>query len=393
MSRHFLIGGAGGVAAYKTCELVRLLVKAGHSVEVAMTEAATHFVGPTTFQALSGNPVYLNQWDTRPDNGMAHIELTRRADAFLIAPATADLIARLAHGLCDDLISTLAAARTCPLIVAPAMNRQMWDNPPNQRNITRLVDDGVTVFGPGSGAQACGEVGDGRMLEAAELFDLLDGFFVPDSLAGRRVLLTAGPTYEAIDPVRGITNISSGKMGYALARACRDAGAEVTLVSGPTALPSPTGITVIPVQSAQHMLSAVEASLPGQHVFISVAAVADYRVANTSEHKLKKQDGGPPTLTLVENPDILASVAARADAPFCVGFAAESQNLLDFAEQKRTRKRVPLLVANLAQQAMGADDNEVVLLDDAGRHSLPRQSKDDTARAIVAHLARALASR
>lgn len=393
MSRHFLIGVAGGVAAYKTCELVRLLVKAGHSVEVAMTEAATHFVGPTTFQALSGNPVYLNQWDTRPDNGMAHIELTRRADAFLIAPATADLIARLAHGLCDDLISTLAAARTCPLIVAPAMNRQMWDNPPNQRNITRLVDDGVTVFGPGSGAQACGEVGDGRMLEAAELFDLLDGFFVPDSLAGRRVLLTAGPTYEAIDPVRGITNISSGKMGYALARACRDAGAEVTLVSGPTALPSPTGITVIPVQSAQHMLSAVEASLPGQHVFISVAAVADYRVANTSEHKLKKQDGGPPTLTLVENPDILASVAARADAPFCVGFAAESQNLLDFAEQKRTRKRVPLLVANLAQQAMGADDNEVVLLDDAGRHSLPRQSKDDTARAIVAHLARALASR
>lgn len=393
MSRHFLIGVAGGVAAYKTCELVRLLVKAGHSVEVAMTEAATHFVGPTTFQALSGNPVYLNQWDTRPDNGMAHIELTRRADAFLIAPATADLIARLAHGLCDDLISTLAAARTCPLIVAPAMNRQMWDNPPNQRNITRLVDDGVTVFGPGSGAQACGEVGDGRMLEAAELFDLLDGFFVPDSLAGRRVLLTAGPTYEAIDPVRGITNISSGKMGYALARACRDAGAEVTLVSGPTALPSPTGITVIPVQSAQHMLAAVEASLPGQHVFISVAAVADYRVANTSEHKLKKQDGGPPTLTLVENPDILASVAARADAPFCVGFAAESQNLLDFAEQKRTRKRVPLLVANLAQQAMGADDNEVVLLDDAGRHSLPRQSKDDTARAIVAHLARALASR
>lgn len=393
MSRHFLIGVAGGVAAYKTCELVRLLVKAGHSVEVAMTEAATHFVGPTTFQALSGNPVYLNQWDTRPDNGMAHIELTRRADAFLIAPATADLIARLAHGLCDDLISTLAAARTCPLIVAPAMNRQMWDNPPNQRNITRLVDDGVTVFGPGSGAQACGEVGDGRMLEAAELFDLLDGFFVPDSLAGRRVLLTAGPTYEAIDPVRGITNISSGKMGYALARACRDAGAEVTLVSGPTALPSPTGITVIPVQSAQHMLSAVEASLPGQHVFISVAAVADYRVANTSEHKLKKQDGGPPTLTLVENPDILASVAARADAPFCVGFAAESQNLLDFAEQKRTHKRVPLLVANLAQQAMGADDNEVVLLDDAGRHSLPRQSKDDTARAIVAHLARALASR
>lgn len=393
MSRHFLIGVAGGVAAYKTCELVRLLVKAGHSVEVAMTEASTHFVGPTTFQALSGNPVYLNQWDTRPDNGMAHIELTRRADAFLIAPATADLIARLAHGLCDDLISTLAAARTCPLIVAPAMNRQMWDNPPNQRNITRLVDDGVTVFGPGSGAQACGEVGDGRMLEAAELFDLLDGFFVPDSLAGRRVLLTAGPTYEAIDPVRGITNISSGKMGYALARACRDAGAEVTLVSGPTALPSPTGITVIPVQSAQHMLSAVEASLPGQHVFISVAAVADYRVANTSEHKLKKQDGGPPTLTLVENPDILASVAARADAPFCVGFAAESQNLLDFAEQKRTRKRVPLLVANLAQQAMGADDNEVVLLDDAGRHPLPRQSKDDTARAIVAHLARALASR
>ncbi len=389
--RHILLGVSGGVAAYKSCELVRLLTRAGHTVEVAMSEAATHFVGTATFQALSGHPVYTDPWDTRPDNGMAHIDLTRRADAMLIAPASADMLAKLAHGLCSDLIGTLAAARTCPLIVAPAMNKQMWDNPANQRNVAQLRADGITVFGPGNGEQACGEVGDGRMLEAADLADLVQGFFAPRLLAGRRVLLTAGPTFEAIDPVRGITNISSGKMGYALARACRDAGAEVTLVSGPTALAAPWGVNRIGVQGARDMQAAVEAQLPGQDVFIGVAAVADYRVANASEHKLKKNGGEPPALALVENPDILASVAARPEAPFCVGFAAESQNLLDFAEKKRKKKKLPLLVANLAQTAMGADDNEIILLDDAGQHPLPRMDKDDAAREIVAHLARLLA--
>ncbi len=392
MQRHFLVGVTGGVAAYKTCELVRLLVKAGHTVDVVMTEAATRFVGPTTFQALSGRPVFLSQWDERPSNAMAHIELTRRADAFLIAPATADMLAKLAHGLCDDLVSTLAAARTCPLIVAPAMNKQMWDNPPNQRNVTRLQADGVTVFGPGSGVQACGETGDGRMLEPEDLFDLLQGFFAGKLLAGRRVLLTAGPTFEAIDPVRGLTNISSGKMGYALARACRDAGAEVTLVSGPTALRTPYGIQCLNVRSARDMLAAVEAHVAMADVFISVAAVADYRPQVTSEHKLKKTEGGLPSIALTENPDILATVAARSDAPFCVGFAAESRDVLGYADEKRRRKNVPLLVANLAQSAMGADDNEVVLLDDSGQHPLPRMGKPDVARAIVSHLARLLRS-
>lgn len=390
MQRHFLVGVTGGVAAYKTCELVRLLVKAGHSVDVVMTEAATRFVGPTTFQALSGRPVFLSQWDERPSNAMAHIELTRRADAFLIAPATADMLAKLAHGLCDDLVSTLAAARTCPLIVAPAMNKQMWDNPPNQRNVTRLQADGITVFGPGSGAQACGETGDGRMLEPEDLFDLLQGFFAARVLAGRRVLVTAGPTFEAIDPVRGLTNISSGKMGYALARACRDAGAEVTLVSGPTALRAPYGMQCVHVQSARDMLAAVETHVAMTDVFISVAAVADYRPRVTSEHKLKKTEGGLPSIALTENPDILATVAARPDAPFCVGFAAESRDVLGYADDKRRRKNVPLLVANLAQSAMGADDNEVVLLDDSGQHPLPRMGKSDVARAIVSHLVRLL---
>ncbi|MCG8991296.1 bifunctional phosphopantothenoylcysteine decarboxylase/phosphopantothenate--cysteine ligase CoaBC [Laribacter hongkongensis] len=392
MQRHFLVGVTGGVAAYKTCELVRLLVKAGHTVDVVMTEAATRFVGPTTFQALSGRPVFLSQWDERPSNAMAHIELTRRADAFLIAPATADMLAKLAHGLCDDLVSTLAAARTCPLIVAPAMNKQMWDNPPNQRNVTRLQADGVTVFGPGSGVQACGETGDGRMLEPEDLFDLLQGFFAGKLLAGRRVLLTAGPTFEAIDPVRGLTNISSGKMGYALARACRDAGAEVTLVSGPTALRTPYGMQCLNVRSARDMLAAVEAHVAMADVFISVAAVADYRPQVTSEHKLKKTEGGLPSIALTENPDILAMVAARSDAPFCVGFAAESRDVLGYADEKRRRKNVPLLVANLAQSAMGADDNEVVLLDDSGQHPLPRMGKPDVARAIVSHLVRLLRS-
>ncbi|TCP11121.1 phosphopantothenate-cysteine ligase /phosphopantothenoylcysteine decarboxylase [Crenobacter luteus] len=388
-TRRILLGVTGGVAAYKSAELTRLLVKAGHHVEVVMSEAATRFVTPATFQALSGHAVYTELWDSRPAGAMAHIDLSRRADLFLIAPATADMLFKIAHGACDDLISTLAAARACKLAVAPAMNRQMWDNPPNRRNVAQLVADGVTVLGPASGVQACGEVGPGRMLEPEEIVELLDGVFADKTLAGRKVLLTAGPTFEPIDPVRGITNISSGKMGYALARACRDAGAEVVLVSGPTALAGPVGVERVDVTTAQQMHDAVMARAAASDVFVAVAAVADYRVANASEHKLKKQ-GAAPTLELVENPDILAAVAALPNGPFCVGFAAESQHLIDFAEAKRQKKGVPLLVANLVQTAMGSDANEVVLLDDAGSHPLPIMTKDEVAVAIVRHLARQL---
>ncbi len=387
--KRILLGITGGIAAYKSAELTRLLVKAGHHVEVVMSEAATRFVTPATFQALSGHAVYSDIWDPRPDNAMAHIEMSRRADVFLIVPATADCIFKLAHGACDDLISTMAAARTCPLVVVPAMNRQMWENPPNLRNIAQLQADGVQVWGPAHGVQACGETGPGRMLEPEEVFDLLGGVFSAKLLAGKRVLLTAGPTYEPIDTVRGITNISSGKMGYALARACRDAGAEVTLISGPTALTPPATVRTIDVQSAQDMYQAVLGEVGRSDIFISVAAVADYRVKNRAEHKIKKGDS-LPVIELEENPDILATVAGLPAAPFCVGFAAESQNLLQFADQKRRRKKVPLLVANLAQHAMGADSNSVTLLDDRGKHPLPDMPKTDVARAIVQHLAQCL---
>ncbi|GGY24187.1 bifunctional phosphopantothenoylcysteine decarboxylase/phosphopantothenate--cysteine ligase CoaBC [Paludibacterium paludis] len=386
-ARRILLGVTGGVAAYKSAELVRLFVKAGHDVTVAMSEAACRFVTPLTFQALSGNPVYTTLWDERPQNGMAHIDLSRASDVFLIAPATADCIANLAHGLCGDLIGTLAAARACPLIVAPAMNRQMWENPPNQRNIRQLTEDGITVFGPAYGDQACRETGPGRMLEPEEIAERLESFFRPKPLAGKRVLMTAGPTFEPIDAVRGITNTSSGKMGYALARACRDAGARVTLVSGPTALSCPFDVRRIDVQSAQQMHQAVLAETASADIFIGVAAVADYHVVNRSEKKLKK-NGSAPVIELAENPDILATVASLPAAPFCVGFAAESENLIDYADAKRRRKKVPLLVANLAREAMGTDDNTVTLLDDAGIHPLPAMLKDDVARAIVDHLAR-----
>ncbi len=389
-AKRILLGVTGGVAAYKAAELTRLFVKAGHRVEVVMTQAATRFVTPLTFQALSGHAVYTDLWDERPAGGMAHIDLSRRADLFLIAPASADTLFKLAHGACDNLLSTLAAARTCPLAVAPAMNRQMWENAPNLRNVAQLKADGVAIFGPASGSQACGETGAGRMLEAEEIFELALGLFEHKQLAGQRVLITAGPTYEPIDTVRGITNISSGKMGYALARACRDAGADVTLVSGPTGMPAPLGLARIDVQSAREMYDAVLAHAGQCDVFIGVAAVADYRVKNRAEHKIKKGDGAP-ALELEENPDILATIAALPAAPFCVGFAAESQNLIAFADAKRRRKKLPLLVANLAQHAMGADGNEVTLLDDAGEHPLPHMNKADVARAIVQHLASLLA--
>ena len=384
--KRILLGVTGGIAAYKSAELARLLIKAGHQVEVVMTESATHFITPLTFQALTGNTVYVDQWDDRPQHAMAHIDLSRRADLFLIAPATANCLFKLAHGACDDLLTSLAAARTCPLAVAPAMNKQMWDNPPTQRNVAQLKEDGVTCFGPGNGFQACGEIGEGRMLEPADIAELVETFFAEKSLAGKRILLTAGPTFEPIDAVRGITNISSGKMGYALARACRDAGAEVTLISGQTGMPAPIGMTRIDVKTAAEMYEQVMKNVATSEVFISVAAVADYHVKNPSGHKLKKGDA-PPVIELEENPDILRTVASLPAAPFCVGFAAESQNLLDFAETKRKNKKLPMLVANLVETAMGTDHNEVAILDTTGVTRLPVMPKPDVARAIVKHIA------
>jgi len=382
--KHIVLGLTGGIACYKSAELVRLLTKAGATVQVAMTEAATHFITPVTMQALSGRPVFLSQWDARVDNNMAHIDLSREADAILIAPASTDFLAKVANGLCDDLLTTLCIARECPLLVAPAMNRQMWAAAPTQRNAAQLRADGVAILGPGTGDQACGEIGDGRMLEPEEIVEDLVAFFQPKPLAGKRVLITAGPTFEAIDPVRGITNLSSGKMGFSIARAAREAGAEVLLVAGPTALGTPRGVVRTDVRSAQQMHDAVMAELREVDVFIAVAAVADWRPAAVAQQKLKKaNDSDTPTLQFVQNPDILAAVAARADAPYCVGFAAESENLEQYGEQKRQRKGVPLLVGNIGHHTFGLDDNEIVLFDSHGMTRLPRADKLSLARELV----------
>ncbi|MFZ4757988.1 MAG: bifunctional phosphopantothenoylcysteine decarboxylase/phosphopantothenate--cysteine ligase CoaBC [Burkholderiaceae bacterium] len=389
--RHLLLGVTGGVAAFKACELARELQRRGATVQVVMTEAATHFIGTATFQALTGRPVFVDAWDGRIDNGMPHIDLSRGADAILVAPAPADFMAKVVHGLADDLLSTLVLARDCPLLVAPAMNRQMWSAAATQRNVRQLREDGVAVFGPGSGEQACGETGDGRMLEAQQLVEETIGFFVPKRLAGRRVLVTAGPTFEPIDPVRGITNLSSGKMGYAIARACRHAGAQVVLVSGPTALDAPQGVRRVPVGSAREMLAAVQAEVAGQDVFIAVAAVADWRIANASDHKLKKTEGGgAPSLEFAQNPDILATVAKMPGGPYCVGFAAETEDLEANAQDKRRRKGVPLLVGNLGQTTFGRDDNELLLVDADGVSRLPRAAKTELAAALVTEIARRL---
>lgn len=389
--KHIVLGLTGGIACYKSAELVRLLTKAGATVQVAMTEAATHFITPVTMQALSGRPVFLSQWDARIDNNMAHIDLSREADAILIAPASTDFLAKLANGLCDDLLTTLCIARECPLLVAPAMNRQMWAAAPTQRNAAQLRADGVAILGPGTGDQACGEIGDGRMLEPAEIVEDLVAFFQPKPLAGKRVLITAGPTFEAIDPVRGITNLSSGKMGFSIARAAREAGADVLLVAGPTALTTPRGVVRTDVRSAQQMHDTVMAQLRDVDVFVAVAAVADWRPAEVSRQKLKKaNDTDTPTLEFVQNPDILAAVAARTDAPYCVGFAAESENLEQYGEQKRQRKGVPLLVGNIGHHTFGMDDNEIVLFDAGGMTRLPRADKLSLARDLVAAIAQRL---
>jgi len=379
-----ILGVTGGIAAYKAAELCRLLVKAGAEVRVVMTAAAQQFVTPLTFQALSGQPVLTSLWDAASGDGMEHIHLSRAADLLLVAPASADFLAKLVQGRADDLLSTLCLARTCPLAVAPAMNREMWAAAPTRRNLQQLHADGVRVLGPAAGEQACGETGLGRMLEAAEITAALPGLLSAGPLAGKRVLITAGPTFEPIDPVRGLTNRSSGKMGYAVAQAAAEAGAEVCLVSGPTCLALPARVRRIDVQSAVEMREAVRAELPSD-VFIAVAAVADYRVEAAATHKIKKS-AEPLTLQLVANPDILAEVAALPDAPFCVGFAAETERLAEHAEAKRLRKKLPLLVGNLAQDTLGQDTAELVLFDNQGQHQLPRADKLTQARALIRHL-------
>jgi phosphopantothenoylcysteine decarboxylase/phosphopantothenate--cysteine ligase len=396
--KKIVLGLSGGVACYKAAELCRALTKEGASVQVVMTDAATHFIGPVTMQALSGRTVYTDQWDGRIANNMAHIDLTRDADAILIAPCSADFLFKLAHGATDDLLSTLCLARPhqVPLLVAPAMNVEMWEKPPTQRNVARLREDGVCIFGPAAGSQACGETGMGRMLEPNELLEELVASFQQKVLAGKRVLITAGPTYEAIDPVRGITNLSSGKMGYAVARAAREAGAEVTLVSGPTALDTPHGVRRIDVQSAQQMLDAVMALVKGQHVFVGVAAVADWRVANASEQKLKKDGSGVPQLAFAQNPDILATVAGTTSIsgwPYCVGFAAESENLIEYGAAKREKKGIPLLVGNIGHHTFGQDENSIVLFDDSGHTVLPQAGKLQLARQLVSEIAKRLEQR
>ena len=393
-TKHILLGISGGIAAYKSCELMRLLRKQGHTVNVAMSRAAAGFVSPQTFQALSGRTVWTDDTADSAD-GMAHIHLSREADVSLITPASANTLAKIAHGMADNLLSTLAAARNCPLAVAPAMNVEMWRNPANLRNIAQLQADGIIVFGPASGSQACGETSEGRMLEAAELAELLPDLWTEKSLSGKRVLITLGATFEAIDPVRGITNLSSGQMGAALARACRAAGADVSLVCGQvqTALPAGMGETVR-VLGAEEMYGAVMRRVRDCDVFISVAAVADYKVSNASGQKLKKDSSGrPPVIELAENPDILASVAALPDAPFCVGFAAESERVLEYARAKRIRKNIPLIAANDVSVAMGKASNQITLIDDAGETALPLCGKDETAAAIVRRIAELLPAR
>jgi len=396
--KHLVLGLSGGIACYKAAELCRALIKLGATVQVVMTEAAEHFMTAVTMQALSGRAVFTSQWDSREANNMAHINLSREADAIVVAPASADFMAKLLHGSADDLLSLMCLARPrdqVPLIVAPAMNREMWSNPATQRNVVQLKADGIQVLDVGQGEQACGETGDGRMLEAEDIMEDLQAFFTPKILLGKSVLVTAGPTYEAIDPVRGITNLSSGKMGFAIARAARQAGADVTLIAGPVSLPTPRGVRRFDVKSAREMHAHVHAQVGQADVFISTAAVADWRPDTQAEQKIKKDGSGEtPKLGFFENPDILASVAqskrAQQGVLFCVGFAAESHDLLQHATAKRSRKQVPLLVGNIGPSTFGQDDNALLLVDANGARELPRASKQDLAHDLVADIARRL---
>ena len=398
--KHIVLGLTGGIACYKSAELCRLLIKAGATVQVVMTEAAEQFITPVTMQALSGRTVYGSQWDAREPNNMPHINLSREADAIVLAPASADFIARLVQGRSDELLSLMCLARPIdrvPLLIAPAMNREMWSHPATQRNLQQVAADGATVLGVGSGWQACGETGDGRMLEPAQLLDDITAFFQPKLLAGQQVLVTAGPTFEALDPIRGITNHSSGKMGFAIARAARDAGADVTLVAGPVHLPTPRGVRRIDVISAREMLEATVQQARSATIFVATAAVADWRPASHSAQKIKKDGSGqPPSLHFVENADILLTVAQSARAQdgqlFCVGFAAESENLVEHAKAKRARKGIPLLVGNIGPLTFGQDDNALLLVDANGVRELPRASKLTLARELVIEIAARLST-
>jgi phosphopantothenoylcysteine decarboxylase / phosphopantothenate---cysteine ligase len=397
--RHIVLGLSGGVACFKSAELARELAKAGATVQVVMTDAAQQFITPVTMQALTGRPVITSQWDVRADANMFHIDLSRQADAILVAPASADFIAQLAQGRAGELLALTCLARPrerCPLLVAPAMNREMWSHPATQRNVAQIVADGAQLLGPASGDQACGEIGDGRMLEAIELRDALIAAFQPKVLRGRRVLITAGPTFEAIDPVRGITNLSSGKMGFALARAAAEAGAEVTLVAGPVHLPTPLGVNRIDVQSAQQMHDAVMPLAPRHAVFIATAAVADWRPAQAQHHKIKKDGSGRvPSFEMAENPDILASVARLPEAtrPYCVGFAAETHDVVKHAREKLARKGIPLIVANHGPATFGRDDNALMVVDADGVAETPRADKLTLARALVGAIAQRIHNR
>ena len=395
VGKHIVLGLTGGIACYKAAEFCRALIKEGATVQVVMTEAAAQFITPVTMQALSNRPVYASQWDAREPNNMAHINLSREADAIVIAPCSADFVAKLLHGRADDLLSLMCLARpleSTPLLVAPAMNREMWAHPATQRNMAQLRADGATVFDVGSGEQACGETGDGRMLEPAELIHDVVAFFQPKVLAGKQVLISAGPTFEAMDPVRGITNLSSGKMGFALARAAHEAGADVTLVAGPVGLPTPRGVHRVDVLSAQDMFDACQAQVNQADIFIACAAVADWRVGAPTKQKIKKDaSGAMPPFQFIENPDILASLAqserAKSGALFCVGFAAESNDLLAHATTKRQRKNVPLLVGNLGPATFGKDDNALLLVDAQGAKEIPRNSKLALSRMLIAEIA------
>ena len=389
--KHVLLGLSGGIACYKSAELVRLLSKAGATVQVMMTAAAEQFITAVTLQALSGRPVITSQWDAREPNNMAHINLSRDADLLLIAPASADFIAKLAQGRADELLSLTALARPlarCPLLLAPAMNREMWSHPATQRNLAQVQADGARLLGPASGEQACGETGDGRMLEASELFEELVAFFQPKLLAGRKVLISAGPTFEPIDPVRGLTNLSSGKMGFAIARAAQEAGAEVTLVAGPVHLPTPRHVKRIDVQTALQMYAALLPLAPAHDVFVATAAVADWRPLQASGQKIKKNGKNSlPSFELTENPDILAAVAALPDKPYCVGFAAETEDLLKHAREKLLRKNLPLIVGNLGPATFGRDDNSLLLIDAEGQRELPHNDKLSLARLLISEIA------
>lgn len=394
-NKHIVLGLTGGIACYKAAELCRALIKEGASVQVVMTESATQFITAVTMQALSNHAVYVSQWDAREPNNMAHINLSREADAILVAPASADFMAKLLHGRADDLLSLMCLARPVsevPLILAPAMNREMWVNPATQRNVAQLTQDGALVLDVGQGDQACGETGDGRMLEPEEIVQDLIAAFQPKLLAGRKVLVTAGPTYEAIDPVRGITNLSSGKMGFAIARAAHEAGADVTVIAGPVHLPTPRGVTRVDVRSAQDMHGAVLSRVKEASVFVATAAVADWRVAHVAEQKIKKTaKGNTPELQFTENPDILGEVAksarAQSGALFCVGFAAESHDLQKHAQAKREKKGVPLLVGNIGPATFGSDENALLLVDAQGTQEIPQANKLDLARKLVTEIA------